>query len=139
MECNLVFLEVNLSLLMNLYSPTVYPELRRDHLITECRHNQRKTMTNLHSELSVKCTWTTAKKVPDRYSSDKWPLWRSATLLIDHSRIYLLKKGRGSLGNVALLIDESMLINNVHLGEFSFRNKRVTLCQVFFFRHIIST
>ena len=60
MECNLVCLEVNLRLFMNLYSPIVYPGLRRDHLITECRHNQTKTMTNLHSELSVKCTWTTA-------------------------------------------------------------------------------
>ena len=62
MEFNLLCLEVNLSLFMNLYSPIVYPELRRDHLITECRHNQRKTMTNLHSELSEKCTWTTATK-----------------------------------------------------------------------------
>lgn len=57
MECNLVCLEVNLSLFMNLYSPLVYPELRREHFITERLHNQRKTMTNLHSELSVKCTF----------------------------------------------------------------------------------
>lgn len=64
MECNLVCLEVNLSLFMNLYSPLVYPKLRREHFITERRHNQRKTMTNLHSELSVKCTFfgTTATK-----------------------------------------------------------------------------
>ena len=57
MECNLECLEVNLSLFMNLYSPLVYPELRREHFITERRHNQRKTMTNLHSELSGKCTF----------------------------------------------------------------------------------
>ena len=50
-----------------------------------------------------------------------------------HSGMYLLKKGRGSLGNVTLLIDESMLINNVHFREFSFRDKRVTLFTRFLF------
>lgn len=141
MECNLDSVEMNLGLFKNLYSPLIYPELRRDDFITERRYNPRKTRTNLHSELSVKFTFLglLQQKCPAQIFT-----WQVVTLdkfnpLIDDSGMYLLKRGRGSLGNVTLLIDESMLINNVHFREFSFRNKRVTLWQVSFFRQIIST
>ena len=141
MECNLACVEINLGLFKNLYSPLIYPELGRDDFITERRYNPRKTMTNLYIELSIKCTFLglLQQKCPAQIFT-----WQVATsekfnpFIIDHSGMYLLKKGRGSLGNVTLLIDESMLINNVHFREFSFRNKRVTLWQVSFFRQIIS-